>query len=106
MSMERFSFQYFDSLPLPGDKIEGEARAYVQQRFPSGSDLQDAINEFTAAGAKCPRVSDYFGAAYRCQYSLPGPVFLTTIEWIIVIRPDKSDRRVASITLIRAGMGL
>lgn len=99
-----FDFKYFDSLPR--SEVVSAAQAYLRERCPLGSDLQAVQNELISAGAKCARGVGRRGAYYECDYEKPAGVPLVTVEWKIILRPDKDEKTVLEISVNRAMTGL
>jgi hypothetical protein len=99
-----FDFKYFESLPR--NEIVSAAQTYLNQRFPAGSDLQAVQNELISAGAKCARGVERRGAYYECHYERPAGVPFVTVEWKIILRPDKDEKTLLEISVNRAMTGL
>ena len=100
----RFSFEYFDSLPR--NEIVSAAQAYLDRRFPVGSDLHAVKSELISAGAKCGRGIGQRGVYCECDYEKRGPWPLSTLEWKIILRPDQDEKAIVKIEVNRGVTGL
>jgi hypothetical protein len=101
---ERFDFHHYESLPK--DSRVKEAQAEVERLFPPGSSADDFEAYFRASGAKCSRGTDFYGAYFLCDYSMPGFFLVVTTDWLVVARPDPTLSKIATVLVTRDLTGL
>lgn len=96
-----FSFRYFEALSPDITVMSAAAQKYVDERFPPGANLQQAMQEFSAAGATCSRGTApagtagqyiYYGCVFRHQGLALWPIF-----WGIQMTPDSEEKTISKI---------
>jgi hypothetical protein len=100
-----FDFRHYES--LPGDHTHNikEAQAEVEGLFPPGSSADDFEAYFKASGAKCSRVTDYYGPGILCDYSISVLLQLITTDWMVVARLDSTLTRITTVKVNRETTG-
>jgi hypothetical protein len=99
----RFDFHHYESLPK--DSKVREAQAEVERLFPSGSSADDFEAYFKASGAKCSRVTDYYGPGILCDYSISVLLQLITTDWMVVARQDAALSKITTVLVTREATG-
>jgi hypothetical protein len=98
-----FSFRYFEALSPDIVVVSAAAQKYVDERFPPGANIQQAMQEFSAAGATCSRETAPAGTAgeyiyYACGFRHQG-LGLWPISWGIQMTPDHEEKTISKITI-------
>jgi hypothetical protein len=99
-----FSFWYFESLP---EKEKADAATkYVQDRYPVGSNIEDAVVEIEQAGMKCSVLSssEFFTNQIRghrlCLSGKEGSL-VSPFQWGIAIDVEENGNKIKKSSVWR-----